>query len=181
MGDEMRRTQRGNNNAWCQDGDLSWMDWRLLARHADVHRFLRRLIRLRSSVHPDPRRTGTLTRFLRHARIEWHGVRLGKPDWGPQSHSIAATFQEPDGPALAYFAANAWKEPLVFELPVVESGWHLMVDTFLPAPDDIRTWEEAAVIETSTYLLNPYSVVFLAALAPERGPAPGSRPPPIQP
>ena len=43
-----------------------------------------------------------------------------------------------------------------------------MVDTFLPSPDDIRTWEEAAVLETGSYLVNPHSFVFLAALAPER-------------
>jgi len=177
MGDEMRRTQRGNNNAWCQDNDLSWVDWRLLERHADVHRFLRRLIRLRSSLHPDPRRTSTLTEFLRRAIIEWHGVRLGEPDWGEKSHSIALTFQEPDGPALAHVIVNAWKEPLQFELPGVESGWHLMVDTFLPAPDDIRSWEEAAVLETGTYLANPYSFVFLAALAPERNAAVRPLPP----
>jgi len=169
MGDEMRRTQLGNNNAWCQDNDLSWVDWRLLQRHADVFRFLRRLVRLRSSLHPDPRRTSTLTEFLRRAIIEWHGVRLREPDWGERSHSIALTFQEPDGPAMAHVIVNAWKEPLAFELPGVENGWHLMVDTFLPAPDDIRSWEEAAVLETASYLASPYSFVFLAALAPERG------------
>jgi len=168
MGDEMRRTQRGNNNAWCQDNEISWLDWSLRKTHADVHRFLRRLIRLRSSVHPDPRRTGTLTQFLRSARIEWHGVKLGEPDWSDQSRSIAVTFQEPDGPAMAHAIVNAWSEPLEFELPRVEEGWRLMVDTFLPAPDDIRSWEEAAVLETGSYLANAYSFVFLAALAPER-------------
>ena len=168
MGDEMRRTQRGNNNAWCQDNDVSWLDWSLRKVHADVHRFLRRLIRLRSSVHPDPRRSGTLTQFLRHARIAWHGVKLCEPDWGEQSRSLAVTFQEPDGPALAHVMVNAWSEPLDFELPRVEQGWRLMVDTFLPSPDDIRTWEEAAVLETGSYLVNPHSFVFLAALAPER-------------
>jgi glycogen operon protein len=168
MGDEMRRTQRGNNNAWCQDNDISWLDWSLRKVHADVHRFLRRLIRLRSSVHPDPRRSGTLTQFLRHARIAWHGVKLCEPDWGEQSRSLAVTFQEPDGPALAHVMVNAWSEPLDFELPRVEQGWRLMVDTFLPSPDDIRTWEEAAVLETGSYLVNPHSFVFLAALAPER-------------
>src|SRR5437867_13051370 len=44
MGDEVRRTQLGNNNAYCQDNDTSWFDWRLVARHADVHRFLKSLI-----------------------------------------------------------------------------------------------------------------------------------------
>jgi glycogen operon protein len=168
MGDEMRRTQRGNNNAWCQDNETSWLDWSLRKVHADVHRFLRRLIRLRSSIHPDPRRSGTLTQFLRRARIEWHGVKLGEPDWGDQSRSIAVTFQEPDGPAVAHVMVNAWNEPLEFELPPVEQGWHLMVDTFLPSPADIRTWEEAAVLETGSYLVNGHSFVFLAALAPER-------------
>ena len=133
-----------------------------------MHRFLRRLIRLRSSMHPDPRRSGTLTQFLRYARIEWHGVKLGAPDWSDESHSLAVTFQEPDGPALAHVIVNAWKEPLEFELPRVESGWRRMVDTFLPSPDDIRTWEEAAVLEAGSYLASPFSFVFLAALAPER-------------
>jgi glycogen operon protein len=168
MGDEMRRTQLGNNNAWCQDNEISWLDWSRRKTHADVHRFLRRLIRLRSSLHPDPRRSGTLTHFLRSARITWHGVKLGEPDWSDRSRSIAVTFQEPDGPALAHVIVNAWKEPLEFELPRVEEGWHLMVDTFLPPPNDILTWEEAPVVEAGGYLANPYSFVFLAALAPER-------------
>jgi len=168
MGDEMRRTQRGNNNAWCQDNETSWLDWSLRKTHADVHRFLRRLIRLRSSMHPDPRRSGTLTQFLRSARIEWHGVKLGQPDWSDHGRSLAATFQEPDGPALAHVMVNAWNESLEFELPRVRSGWHLMVDTFLPSPNDIRTWEEAAVLEAGTYLVNAHSFVFMSALAPER-------------
>jgi len=167
MGDEMRRSQGGNNNAWCQDNETSWLDWRLRDLHADVHRFVRRLIRLRSSLRAGPRFDGTLADFLRHARIEWHGVKLGEPDWSDQSRSLAATFQETRGPAMAHVIVNGWKEPLEFELPPVESGWRLMVDTFLPSPDDIRSWEEAPVLETGTYLVNAHSLVFLAAIAPE--------------
>jgi glycogen operon protein len=44
MGDEVRRTQLGNNNAYCQDSEISWFDWRLLDEHADVHRFTKLLI-----------------------------------------------------------------------------------------------------------------------------------------
>ena len=55
MGDEVRRTQRGNNNAYCQDDDLTWFDWGLLERHRDVFRFVRRLIRLRLSIQPGRR------------------------------------------------------------------------------------------------------------------------------
>jgi glycogen operon protein len=170
MGDEMRRSQGGNNNAWCQDNETSWLDWRLRDRHADVHRFVRRLIRLRSSLRAGPRFDGTLADFLCHARIEWHGVKLGEPDWGEQSRTLAATFQEERGPAMAHVIVIGWREPLEFELPPVESGWRLMVDTFLPAPDDIRSWEEAPVLETGTYLVNAHSLVFLAALAPELSP-----------
>ncbi len=169
MGDEFRRTQLGNNNAWCQDGEVSWVDWSLREKHRDVHRFLRRLVRLRSSIQPGSSRTRTLTQFLRSARLEWHGVKLGAPDWSEASRSIAVTFREPGGPAMAHVIVNAWREPLVFELPGAEGGWRLMVDTFLPSPDDIRTWEEAAVIPTRSYLVNPNSFVFLAAVAPERG------------
>ena len=172
MGDEMRRTQGGNNNAWCQDGEVSWLDWGLLARHADVHRFVRRLMRLRSSRHPGPGPTPTLGEFLRSGRIEWHGVRLGEPDWSDESRSIAATVQAPGGPALAHVIVNAWSEPLAFELPGVEEGWRLLVDTFLPSPGDIRSWEEAPVLQAGTYLASPHSVVFLAALAPELTAAP---------
>ena len=50
MGDEVRRTQRGNNNAYCQDSDISWFDWSLLERHADIHRFVKGLIRFRQAV-----------------------------------------------------------------------------------------------------------------------------------
>jgi pullulanase/glycogen debranching enzyme len=71
---------------------------------------------------------------------------------------------------MAHVIVNGWREPLEFELPPVESGWRLMVDTFLPAPDDIRSWEEAPVLETGTYLVNAHSLVFLAAIAPELGP-----------
>ncbi|MEI7703430.1 MAG: glycogen debranching protein GlgX [Deltaproteobacteria bacterium] len=166
MGDEMRRTQRGNNNAWCQDGDLSWLDWRLLVPHADVHRFVRRLIRLRSAMHTGVRRTVTLTQFLRRARIRWHGVKLDAPDWSEGSHSLAGTFQELEGPTLAHVIVNAWKEPLAFELPRVESGWRVMVDTALPSPDDVRSWEEAPVVKGATYQAADHSVVFLSALAP---------------
>ena len=44
MGDEVRRTQRGNNNAYCQDNEISWFDWRLLERHGDIHRFVKQLV-----------------------------------------------------------------------------------------------------------------------------------------
>ena len=169
MGDEVRRSQGGNNNAWCQDNEVSWLDWGLLERHADVFRFVRRLTRLRFSIQPG-RTSFTLTEFLRRSRVEWHGVRLNEPDWSDDSHAIALSFQDVEGLAVAHILVNAWQEPLNFELPRLATGWRQMVDTYLPSPGDICRWEEAPVLETGSYLAGPYSVVFLAA---EAEPAPG--------
>jgi glycogen operon protein len=165
MGDELRRSQRGNNNAWCQDNDLSWLDWRLLERHPDIHRFVRRLTRLRASILPGPQLPISLTEFLHRSRVRWHGVRLGEPDWSDDGHAIAVSFQGMDGSALAYAIVNAWREPLAFELPKVDDGWRQMVDTYLPSPDDVHRWEEAPVIESGSYLAGPHSVIFLAGAA----------------
>ena len=94
MGDEMRRTQRGNNNAYCQDNEVSWLDWSLLDRHRDLHRFVRMLIshRLRGVEMRGGEGFGlSLNEVLRRAEIDWHGVRLGCPDWSDDLHSIACT------------------------------------------------------------------------------------------
>ena len=82
MGDEVRRTQQGNNNAYCQDNDISWFDWRLLERHADIHRFVKALnaFRQRRDVVAGGARV-TLNQILSRARIQWHGVALNRPDW----------------------------------------------------------------------------------------------------
>src|SRR5262249_17899887 len=90
MGDEVRQTQRGNNKAYCQDSEISWLDWRLLEKHADVHRFLRLLIerRLLRSVDYERDRT-SLTTLIREAKKAWHGVQLFHPDWTDGSHSLA--------------------------------------------------------------------------------------------
>ena len=75
MGDEVRRTQRGNNNAYCQDNESSWFDWSGLARHADVRRFMRLMLELRSrrSDYTWPEKNRTLNELLKEARIDWHG------------------------------------------------------------------------------------------------------------
>ena len=94
MGDEVRRTQQGNNNAYCQDSEISWFDWSLLERHADIHRFVKALnaFRQRRDVVREEAAL-SLNELLRRARIEWHGVALDRPDWGDHSHSLAFTLQ----------------------------------------------------------------------------------------
>ena len=104
MGDEMRRTQHGNNNAYCQDNDVSWLDWSLLDRHRDLHRFVRTLIGYRRRMmgaRSEESFELSLKELLRRAEFDWHGVRLGKPDWADDSHSIACTIRaSPAAPSV---------------------------------------------------------------------------------
>src|SRR6516165_9592096 len=92
MGDEVRRTQRGNNNAYCRDDETSWFDWTLVTKHADVHRFVSLLNARRLLLREEPDFEHlTLNELLRKANRVWHGVKLGQPDWGYSSHSLAFT------------------------------------------------------------------------------------------
>jgi glycogen operon protein len=166
MGDEVRRTQQGNNNAYCQDNEVSWFDWRLLERHADVHRFAKVLsaFRQRRDVVADGRPVA-LNDLLRRAQIEWHGVEVGRPDWSSHSHSLAFTLRSLRGRFFFYGIFNAYWEPLTFALPPVPGGkpWRRCIDTALMPPDDIRPWYEAITLSRATYTAQPRSVVLLAA------------------
>ena len=166
MGDEVRRTQRGNNNAYCQDNDTSWLDWSLAEKHADMHRFVallntRRLLR---DMEPD-RRQESLNQLLRKANKAWHGVKLGQPDWGVSSHSLALSAEIPNENLLFYFILNAFWEPLEFELPAANGNgsWRRWIDTTLDSPHDIVPWEAAQPVPGRTYRAGPRSVVVLFA------------------
>ena len=159
MGDEVRRTQRGNNNAYCQDNEISWFDWSLLTKHADVLRFVKEMIRWRTSTGPKRDENITLSAFLKSAKIEWHGVRLNQPDWGENSHSLALTLSGPRGHIHAMF--NAYWEPLVFELPRHDLPWRRFLDTSLEAPDDICIASEAQPVRDYRYLVADRSIVML--------------------
>ncbi len=123
MGDEVRHTQRGNNNAYCQDNELSWFDWGQLERHADIYRFARMLIayRRRRDCAPKGDRL-SLNDLLNRARIDWHGVELHRPDWSEHSHSLAVTFQRSSAHYALHAMLNAYWEPLVFQLPPTPNG-----------------------------------------------------------
>ena len=164
MGDEVRRTQRGNNNAYCQDSDISWFDWSLLERHGDIHRFVRALNRFHQRRDIVAEGTLSLNQLLRRAHIEWHGVALNRPDWSNHSHSLAVTLRSLRGSFLLHAMLNAYWEPLTFELPPVsaESRWRRCIDTALDSPDDICPWESAPVVRQVTYEVQPRSVVVLA-------------------
>ena len=166
MGDEMRRTQRGNNNAYCQDNEISWLDWGLLEQHADIHRFVKRLIRVKRNLDVFSENHGlSLAKLLHQAQIEWHGVKLNQPDWGYNSHSLAFTVQARRD--RFYIIFNAFSGALEFEIPPLSGdgkmGWRRVIDTYYESPQDFCDWKDAPVIRSTTYLVRPYSIVALVA------------------
>jgi isoamylase len=174
MGDEVRRTQGGNNNAYCQDNETSWFDWTLVAKRAEVHRFVTLLnaCRVLRDVEPERQRV-PLNEVIRQADITWHGVRLHEPDWRHSSHSVAFTARFTAERVLVHVILNAYWEPLEFELPGDANGardpWRRWIDTFRDSPHDIVEWERAPSVPGLSYRAEPRSVVVLfAGLEPER-------------
>jgi isoamylase len=166
MGDEVRRTQRGNNNAYCQDSDMSWFDWSLVKKHGDLHRFTKLLIAQRLLLPVGADRTHeTLCQLLAESKIVWHGIKLGQPDWGHWSHSLAITHEIARAKLVFHLILNAYWEALEFELPPVDNElrtvWRRWIDTSLESPDDIVEWDKALAIPYSNYRAGPRSVVVL--------------------
>jgi glycogen operon protein len=168
MGDEVRRTQGGNNNAYCQDYETSWFDWGLLAKHKDVHRFVT-LINTRRRLRefePENRRI-CLNQLLRRANWSWNGIKVGQPDWSATSHTIALTVEIRKEKMLVHLIMNAYWQPLDFELPRLESTsenpWRRWIDTALDSPHDIVEWETADQVPGHNYRAESRSVVMLFA------------------
>jgi glycogen operon protein len=145
-GDEFLRTQGGNNNAWCQDNETSWVDWSLVEKNKDFLRFVREMIAFRKR-HPALRRR----RFLQGAGpsgllepdVIWHGLEPDEPDFSADSQWLAyaldgsRTGREPDQDF--YVVCNGSAEPLAFRIPASPSGrpWRRVIDTALDSPLDI--------------------------------------------
>jgi len=164
MGDEVRRSQGGNNNAYCHDNEISWFDWKLLEKHADVHRFVRLLIArrlLRDRKHESERMS--LNALLQQARKAWHGVRLHQPDWGDDSHSVALSAELQKEGLFFHLILSAYWEPLEFELPILKKGgaWHRWIDTGLDSPNDIVSWDTAPPISGENYRIESRAVAML--------------------
>ena len=166
MGDEVRRSQRGNNNAYCQDNEISWFDWSLLEKHADILRFFQILCTNRGmrSIENEYQRISVNT-LLRNASSAWHGVNLLEPDWSNDSHSLAlgGTFGKEQQQQF-HFIINAYSKPLTFQLPpLTNSRWRRWIDTSLESPEDIVLWEDASEHTGNNYNVADRSVVILIA------------------
>jgi glycogen operon protein len=167
MGDEVRRSQRGNNNAYCQDNDTSWFDWNLLSKHADVLRFVKLLIerRVMRDVEHERRRL-SLSQVLRDQEHAWHGVKLKQPDWSPFSHAVAISGDLKSEGISVHIIFNAYWEELEFELPPLKNGtenWRRWIDTALDPPHEICEWNTEQPVPGNSYRAGARSVVVLIA------------------
>ncbi|MBE9044088.1 glycogen debranching protein GlgX [Pleurocapsales cyanobacterium LEGE 10410] len=164
MGDEIRHTQLGNNNSYCQDNELSWFDWSLVAQQDSLLRFVKKLIRFHQELE-----LFRVEQFLEVDRVSskpyilWHGQLLGKPDWSEDSHCLAFSLCHPDSGEHLHVILNAYWKPLKFELPVLKLGnsWHQIVNTALPAPDDFADLSTAIKIQKDSCEVAARSSVVL--------------------
>jgi glycogen operon protein len=166
MGDEVRRTQRGNNNAYCHDSELTWFDWSLPGKHADIHRFVKILIAHRLKRDTALQKYSmNVKELLKSPLLTWHGVKLHNPDWSDHSLSVAFTVRSLRGSVLMHYMINSYSEPLEFELPPANGNgakrWQRWIDTSLPSPQDICYWDDATDHNQQSYTVQPHSIAIL--------------------
>jgi len=173
MGDEMGRTQQGNNNAYCHDNELNWLDWSLLEKNTEIFRFFKQCIAFRRShrVLRNPQHLRQdATPGVDGAVISWHGERVGQPDWSYNSRVLAFMLHgryKEGGLQMedcVYVALNAHWEAHTFELPLPPAGmqWHVFANTSVQAPEDIWDSGIGPILEDqSSFLMGPRSVAVL--------------------
>ena len=166
-GDEVLHTQHGNNNGYCQDNELSWMNWNMMVQNADILRFVQQMIALRKR-HPSIMRR----RFLAGGVIEgknmpdvlWHGTEINKPLWNdPEARILAYTlagieYKEAD----LHIIMNMSDEIATLELPMVKGKrWCVALDTSLRSPHDIISPQDQKPLGKNFYSVKGKTVVAL--------------------
>jgi glycogen operon protein len=164
-GDEVRRTQNGNNNAYCQDNEMSWFDWRLTERNRSLLRFWRLLIAARQKFRA-ARAAEYFTREVNERGlpdVSWHGTQLNKPGWNDSNARCLACTRTGFGsqPDLHTVLKMYW-DALDFELPIVPGRrWRRLVDTARPSPEDIVEDVRQSPLETDRVRVEGRSVLIL--------------------
>ncbi|MGF1485972.1 MAG: glycogen debranching protein GlgX [Prochloraceae cyanobacterium] len=170
MGDEMGRSQNGNNNTYCQDNELSWLDWNLLQSNADLFRFVKSCIEFRKA-HPVLRNSQHFQNRdyvgSGYADITWHGTEAWNADWSEGSRTLAFMLcgqhgKQPDN--YIYTAMNMHWQAHLFKIPDLPPGlqWHIFANTGCLSPEDIyQVGKEPLLENRSQILVGDRSLVIL--------------------
>jgi glycogen operon protein len=174
-GDEFGRTQQGNNNAYCHDSELAWVDWSLAEHNADLLRFTRTLLaqrRAHAAVRPPIHPTGAGDGSPVAPHVSWHGRTPEEPDWSDASRLVVAL--RTAGTDAVLLAANAGWEPVELTLPAAPDGrrWHRAVDTAAEPPADCFDPGAEPAVPDGPLPLPARSVAVLVAAAEPDGPEP---------
>ncbi|CRX38218.1 glycogen debranching protein [Estrella lausannensis] len=161
MGDEIGLTRKGNNNTWCQDNELNWLDWSSIKGNP-FYRFTKGLIHFR-------KRHAVLNKgeFLTPEDIDWHSREPHNPNWQEETQFLAFTLKDSLQGEHLYVAFNAHDYDATVHLPSLPTGWrwYVIVNTANAPPDDFFHETDAPVIATGRVLLKSYSSLLLKALA----------------
>ena len=163
-GDEIRRTQSGNNNAYCQDNETSWMNWTQLEQHQEIYQFAKGMIAFRRE-HP----VLSKEQFYTGSEIHWFASNGEMPSWAdPKEKQLGCLIHEVEERVLCLLF-NAGAEGVDFRLPSLPSGvqWHLAVDTFgETSHDKFVAGKEEILKYPQNYLLKDRSSAILLARRP---------------
>jgi glycogen operon protein len=148
MGDEVLRSQKGNNNAYCQDNELSYLKWEYNEDQKNMLSYTQRLIELRRqgqlSPHGNDNYNNKLDNALKNAKIQWHGTKPFQPDWSDMSHSVGFLFRHKTADVYAYVYVNAFWEDLTIELPSVPGhlhrNWYQYLNTALQTGKEVSNF-----------------------------------------
>lgn len=167
-GDEMRRTQNGNNNAYCQDNEISWFDWSLAKKNEGMIRFASKLIELRKN-HPVFRRTSFFKEDAENSgvpEISWFDPTAKVPDWGKTGRFLAYKLDGQNQDNDFYVATNLDLYDMTITLPALsgEKKWYRVADTSFESPEDIvENGKEESLSDQRRYVLISGSSVILTS------------------
>ncbi len=179
-GDELGRSQGGNNNTWCQDNEINWLDWRLLESNADLLRFVKKCIDMYKS-HTLFRRDRFFSHYPAQAPLEdrdivWQSMIPGTEDWSPECRELGFILNgksAADGSEPSFFImVNGRRQTRkTFIVPDVPSGqdspWLRLIDTALNSPDDFVDRADAQTVPAgSGYRVEPMALVVLQSADP---------------
>lgn len=169
-GDEMRRTQNGNNNAYCQDNEISWFDWNLVSKNQELIRFTKNLIKLRKN-HTVFSRSNFFSNCYEKGQvpeITWFDINAKNPDWTKQKRFLAFKLSGKTGTETVdndfYIATNTDIYDLTITLPTLQDDkkWYLVADTALSTPEDIFDCDKEELLnEQRRYVLISGATVVL--------------------